>query len=287
MTASLTHRPLVSVIVPTCNRPGLLGRALNSIRQQDYPSLEVVVCNDGEADISPVLAGFASSLDIVLSVSSPGQGVAANRNAGLIQAHGDLIAYLDDDDLFSPDHISSLATHLEETQAAFVYSDAYRSFWHDRDTDREAVYRDVPFSQDPDPGLLLVRNYIPTLTVLHRRECFETAGVFDETLKTHEDWDLWIRMSRSFSFSHLYHITCEYTVPFDGSSITGEQRKDFLDSLDTIYHRYQEYSQGDPAIGTAQSAMRRKMVREIAYPWLSTAKNLVRRWNRYKRVPRY
>jgi glycosyltransferase involved in cell wall biosynthesis len=95
---------LISVIIPTYNCAKYLGEAINSALQQDYPHVEIIVVDDGSMDdTASVLASFGEKLN---SLRQDNQGIGGARNAGLALARGELIAYLDADDLYVPGKLS-------------------------------------------------------------------------------------------------------------------------------------------------------------------------------------
>lgn len=118
--AKITVGPLVSVIVPTYRRPELLARAVASVLAQDYQPLEVVVVHDGpflsDPRVTPPVRFHALS-------RNHGAGGAAPRNFGLSAAAGELIAYLDDDNEWAPDHLSSIVTKMSAEKVRWGFSD--------------------------------------------------------------------------------------------------------------------------------------------------------------------
>jgi len=188
-------QPRISIIVPTYNRPGLLERALNSIAQQKYKNYETIVVNDGGEDVAQIVDGFHRTRYINKPIN---QGLAAARNSGLRVANGDWIAYLDDDDLYYEWHLSTLAAYTGK--ARVIYTDA-DVMWPTREKRRL-------MSIDFDSGYIMSRNITPVCCVLHDRWLIPEVGMFDETLPNHEDWDLWIRMSKVCDFLHVAETTC-------------------------------------------------------------------------------
>lgn len=190
----MTPKPLVSIIVPTFNRRDLLLRALKSISVQMYAYHETIVVNDGGEDVSKMVSGFHKARYINLGRN---YGLPAARNAGIREAKGEWIAYLDDDDWYYPHHLRRLVAMAE--QARFIYSNAdyVNRFGHVK------LYMDVDPTAD-----ILEHNITPVCCVIHDRKLIDQAGWFDETLQNHEDWDLWIRMSKITKMYHLKETTC-------------------------------------------------------------------------------
>ena len=194
----------ISVIVRTKDRPELLREAIESIRATGYPA-EIVVVNDG--GVRPALEG------ITLVDHEQSHGRARAANAGVSAASNPYVTFLDDDDLFYPEHLATLAGNAGSYEA--VYSDAVSAFF--KPGAREAHSRLRIFSQDFDPDLLLVDNYIPLPTILVSRDRFLDLGGFDPEFDLFEDWDFMIRLSQHGTFRHLPRVTCEIRH-FEGSS---------------------------------------------------------------------
>ncbi len=228
--------PLVSVIVPTHNRPDMLKEALESILAQTFQDFEIIVVNDGGPDILEMLKRLAPKIAYLRHEKS--QHLSAARNTGLAAARGTYIAYLDDDDVFYAQHLECLVGAIKSSGEKVVYSDANvvrqsKSGGRYVVVDRQpASARDWSFAQ------MLVSNFIPNLCILHEKACLDATGLFDPSLLTHEDWDLWIRLSLHFDFVHLKEITCEYRRRNDFTNTTSSNRADFLRTAELIYKRY-------------------------------------------------
>lgn len=258
------YRLSVSIIVPTHNRPLILIEAINSILNQTFKDLEIIVVNDGGGDVESIIAPFIDKAEIVYIKHNYPKGPSASRNSGIRAARGKYIAYLDDDDIYYPDHIETLVNFLENSECRAAYTDAYRVHI-EKEGDRYAVKkRDLPYSFDFDPDLILIQNLFPTLTVMHERSCLDEVGFFDEALKTHEDWELWVRMSRRFGFAHIKKVTGEFRRMRDGVSTTFEKREDFLRTAMVIQERYMSYLKVKPWLLKASQEMIDVMRSEIA-----------------------
>ncbi|OQZ02636.1 MAG: hypothetical protein B6D35_00945 [Candidatus Brocadia sp. UTAMX2] len=253
-TVPLKTKPLVSVVVPTYNRPDTLKTTLESIASQTYKHIEAVVVNDAGEDVSTVVDLFRDRLRIQYLVHPENKGLAAARNTAIRHASGEYIAYLDDDDMFYQDHIETLVTYLETSGDKVAYTDAYR-VCQEKEGGRYAIkQKDVPYSFDFDADLILAQNLFPVLCVMHRKSCLDEVGLFDESLTTHEDWDLWIRISRNYHFTHIKKITGEFTWRTDSASMSGARQADFLRTMGIIYEKYKSYLRDKQRILDLQTA---------------------------------
>jgi LmbE family N-acetylglucosaminyl deacetylase/GT2 family glycosyltransferase len=208
---AITHEVApVSVVIRTKDRPSLLREAIDSVRKTGYPA-EIVVVNDGGArpDVEGVL--------LVEHETSRGRAEAAN--AGVRAAAHPLLAFLDDDDLFYPEHLQTLTTAAGTAHAAW-YSDAVSAFLRPGAGGAYEVHSRMRlFAQDYDRELLLIDNYIPLPALLFRRETFLDLGGFDPRFDLFEDWDLLIRLSRRGDFLRVPRVTCEIRHFEGGSSV--------------------------------------------------------------------
>lgn len=222
--------PLVSLIVRTKDRPRLLTEALMSIQAQTYGNIEVVVVNDGGMDVSEVVKQFRSFPKLQYHAHATTLGRSAAANAGLRNASGQYIGFLDDDDLLYPDHVSTLVKFLiENNHYQVAYTDSVCGFYElDTASGRYLPCRkQVIFHQDFDRELLLFDNHIPNACVLFARRVIDTDRFeFDEEMNAYEDWDFWIRVSRRYDFHRVPCVTMEYRV-FDAVDLEADHRRKY------------------------------------------------------------
>jgi len=192
----------VSVIVRTKGRPALLREAIDSIRANGYAA-EIVVVNDGGE--RPAIEG------VTLVDHEQSRGRAEAANAGVRAAKSAFIAFLDDDDLYYPEHLTTIASAPSP-----AYSDAVSAFVRVGET----ASRMRIFSRDFDRELLLVDNYVPLPTILIPRDDVLDLGGFDPAFDLFEDWELLIRLAQRRAFTHVARITCEIRHFEGGTSIT-------------------------------------------------------------------
>lgn len=244
--------PLASVIIPTYNRPESLKEAIESVLRQEYTYFEIIVINDGGVDVQGVINGLNAGNKIKYISHEKNKGLAAARNTGIRIANGKYIAYLDDDDIFYPSHVEILVSFLESNEFKVAFTEACRAYQTKENDKYIITKRDIPYTGDFDEDKILINNIIPVLCVMHEKSCLEEVGFFDENLTAHEDWDLWIRMSRKFKFAHIKELTCEYRWRDDRTTMTGEKRKEFLKTMGIVYEKYNPYTKDRPHIHLEQ-----------------------------------
>lgn len=211
--------PLVSVIVRTRDRPALLAEALASLRAQTLRDFEtLVVADGGSAPPAALLEPAPGDGGLTLLHRAPPHGRARALNAGLDAARGRFVAYLDDDDLFLPDHLATLARFLSG-------SDSYRVAYTDVEQVEQRLGPDgryhpgrrlVVYGQPFDGDRLLSSNYISLIGLMHAA----TDLRYDESFDILEDWDFMIRLAERGRFHRLAGITAVYRVRDDQSNAT-------------------------------------------------------------------
>ncbi len=250
--------PLVSVIIPTHNRPDMLKTAVESVLSQTWPKIEIIVANDGGEDVADMLNALNTRGNIIYIRHEENRGISAARNTALRAAKGIYIAYLDDDDVYYPDHLETLVSVLEQGKYKVAYTDSHERIqtWI---TDRYVTVEEKnAVTGDFDRGRLLAANYISTLNIVHCRDILTQSGLFDENLPSHEDWDLWIRFSIHYDFCHIPKITAAYTRREDRTSKTLADRQEFLATLCRVHERYRHLV-NDPQIFASQRQVERKI----------------------------
>jgi len=184
--------PEISVIIPAYNQSRYLGEAIRSTLAQSFGDFEVVVVDDGSTDDTKAVA-LAFDDRRLRYVYQANRGLSAARNTGIRHARGAFLTFLDSDDLFMPDKLALLSSALRENPAlGLVAGQAVL-------IDHLGRFVGETFDKGPpsDGSELLLGNPLHVGSVLLRREWQERVGLFDETLRSYEDWDLWLRLARS------------------------------------------------------------------------------------------
>ena len=183
--------PFVSVIIPTYNQAGYVGEAIRSVQQQTYTNFEIIVIDDGSSDNCwDVVAGFGDS---VRYIRQENQGLAGARNTGIRAARGELIGLLDSDDQWLPGYLQAMLSLVERfPEASVFYSSAQAMDAEGRELPQ--FYGGPAVPPDKLYQVLLRANFLIPSTILMRREVIIEAGLFDQKLRSCEDWDLWLRI---------------------------------------------------------------------------------------------
>jgi glycosyltransferase involved in cell wall biosynthesis len=196
----------VTVILPTWNRAALIGTAIESVLGQSFRDLELIVVDDGSADDTERLVRcYQDSDERVRYLRQEHRGISAAVNAGLRAASGQLIARIDSDDRWLPDLLETEVSVLEaRPEIGLVYS---RGQWMDQDLKPLPIWvGQTPHFPNDTLGSMLWGDATCNITVVARRECFDRAGFFDESLATSEDWDLWLRTAFHYDFAFVDRV---------------------------------------------------------------------------------
>jgi hypothetical protein len=193
--------PLVSVITPTYNRRTLLPRALDSIAKQKYPSVEMLVVNDAGESVADIAERFGAKM--IECEKNGGHGAALN--AGIAQASGEYIAFLDDDDVFFPDHLSSLVEALERARGSAAHTDALMGLRGEPD-------ELVGFAPGAVSGVdleetLVVCPFLGMISAMIRRDVFDEVGLYDTALSPNDDYEMILRIALRHDWIHVDRVT--------------------------------------------------------------------------------
>ncbi len=188
--AASSNNPKVSVIIPTYNRAWILKEAIDSVLAQDFKDFELIVVDDGSSDDTEQILD-AYKRDLVV-IRQPNRGVSGARNRGIAAAGGQLIAFLDSDDLWLPGKLSTQVAFFDSNPSAVI--NQTQEIWIRNGVRVNPKIRHHKFS-----GMIFERSLALCLVspsaVMMRRSLFDEVGLFDEDLPACEDYDLWLRIS--------------------------------------------------------------------------------------------
>jgi GT2 family glycosyltransferase/2-polyprenyl-3-methyl-5-hydroxy-6-metoxy-1,4-benzoquinol methylase len=227
-----TNGPLVSVLMSTFNRRRFLSTAIESVRSQRYRNWELVLVNDGGESVEDIAGRFEDPRIRLINLRERrGKGFAINR--AFKSSQGCFIAYLDDDDIWYPDHLQSLILPLRTIPGIEMsYSDAYDvTLEEDREGKYREVKRELRYHHQKTIYDLVTENFIQGISVLHSRHLFEKAGGMDEELEVLIDWDLWRRFAALTYPYHVSRVTAEHFFR-NASATTGKGQITSLATVD-------------------------------------------------------
>ncbi len=181
--------PTVSVIIPAYNRCQMLKQAVDSVLAQEITDFELIVTDDGSTDhTQEMLRDYQNR---ILVIRQENRGVSAARNRGIVSSSGDLIAFLDSDDLWMPEKLSEQVAFFDSNPDALICQT--EEIWIRNGVRVNPKKRHKKLSgMIFEPSLLLC--LVSPSAVMIRRSLFDEVGLFDETLRACEDYDLWLRI---------------------------------------------------------------------------------------------
>lgn len=186
--------PLVSVIIPAFNAAWCIDRAIDSVMEQDYRPLELVVVDDGSTDETPGLLDARQDHRIRV-VHQRNRGLSGARNTGIRQARGEYLAFLDADDWWLPGKLEAQVELLQRQPETGFCSVATRVV--DGEGNEVNLWRCPEWQGDFLQALFLQPAAVAGSGsgVMVRRSLFDNTGLFDESLKSLEDIDMWMRLA--------------------------------------------------------------------------------------------
>jgi glycosyltransferase involved in cell wall biosynthesis len=202
-------QPLVSVVIATYNMGQYLPQAVDSILQQTWKNLEVIVVDDGSTDNTPAVILNYSTDSRVNYIRNENQGQPKAKNCGIKNTKGDFIAFCDADDFWEANKLEVQMPLFASQKVGVVYSEVSFIDEHNRryiKEDHEVRHSGIITSQ------MLIENFVPFGTSIIRRQCIEKNGIFDEEFRMGIDWDLWLRYSLSWEFMYAPEKTYVYRV---------------------------------------------------------------------------
>lgn len=198
------NMPVISIVMPTFNRSGLIKEAVESVFNQDYSDYEVIIVDDGSTDNTyNSIERYNANIRYIFQNNS---GVSKARNTGIRAAKGNYIAFLDSDDLWDPRKLSTQLQFFENNPDSYIYYT--REIWMRNNSRVNPPQVYFPGDRNILPKLLK-RCFIGASSVMVRKDLFDHIGYFDESLPVCEDLDLWLRIILKFP---IFFINKQLTI---------------------------------------------------------------------------
>lgn len=235
--------PAVSVIIPAYNIAPYIAASLESVFSQTFTDFEVLVVNDGSPDTEAFEHELQPYLDRIIYLKQENGGASVARNAGLKAARGEFVAFLDGDDLWLPNYLEEQLQFVASRQCDLACADAM--FFGDT-ADKAPTYMIAWMDDAPEAGdfdfleLVDAKRSVITSGVVARRQPIIDIGLFDESLRRAQDFDLWLRLAcaghrLSFQRKALLKYRCRPNS-LSGGVINSHRRE--LKIFDKIEHSY-------------------------------------------------
>lgn len=181
---------LISVIIPTFNRADLIKRAIESVINQTYGNIEVIIVDDGSTDNTEQIVKSVKD-DRVKYIKQENSGACVARNTGIEHANGSIISFLDSDDEWELSKLEKQYDFMKENSSKAVAC----NYWFEKNGEKRVYisnHSEKVFSIDE----LLDYNYVTTGSLLIEKKLLLGSGSFDPKMPRYQDWDLVIRVSR-------------------------------------------------------------------------------------------
>lgn len=245
--------PFFSVIIPLYNKAPFIQKTLDSVLSQVFLDYEIIIVNDGSTDTSLELIKLYTDSKINI-INQENQGVSAARNNGILAANGKFIAFLDADDYWTPTHLKELKKTIELWPNEVVFCTNYDFVF-----DNNKIKR-PNFSIHLEPDYTIITDYfkssmnnsiVMTPSACIKKSILMADFLFDVTIKSGQDTDLWIRLGQKFNFVFINKITLKInrSVPnslsksklIDDRLYAIEKHRD-IQSKNNSLHKYLDYN---------------------------------------------
>lgn len=227
--------PLVTAIIPSYNCERFVTQAIDSALRQTYSPLEVILVDDGSTDDTYKL--LTPYLGSIKYIKQKNQGLSSARNAGIQRARGEYIAFLDADDIWNENKIQKQISFIIENKIIDVVG-CYGEFIdadgaHITNFARPVYSSKIRFKNE----LISKNNFSGGSEVVLRSECFKKLGLFDVTLSSAEDWDMWLRLSKLYNFGIISEKLVKLRIRSDSMS-SAKNAKTMLNNELRVLEKY-------------------------------------------------
>lgn len=235
--------PKVSIVITCYNYAHFLDNCINSVLNQTFKSHEIILVDDGSTDntneiVQPYIDNYG-----VKYIRQINQGQANAKNRGIFCSSGDLIAFLDADDIWESNKLEKQVPLFSNPEVGVVYSRC-------KHIDSEGRQLPIKISDkylEPCRGevskFLIYDNFIPFSSAIVKRGCLEHLGRFDEDLSMGIDWDLWLRLSTEYHFDFCDEHLLQYRV---GHS--GQMSKNLFKRLQCAERIFEKFTKNHPTV---------------------------------------
>lgn len=258
---SETPKTKISVIISTYNRPDLLKTAIKSVLDQTFQDFElIVVNNNGTEETKNVIDSFNSGK--IRYIFEPKQGRYYANNAAIKVSRGEYIVYLDDDDIFFPNHLETLFSRIYSSQADIIYG---RNRWViGKWVNNEWVeLKDLTDNSKYEQNRIYTSCIIANQNVMHHRRIIEKIGLYQEQPERGSDWEFHVRCARNYPhIERINQVTSEVRVP-DVIPSSNPERSQFYSILWPLFFR-SGFGEATLGIAAWQNKDKKKSIQHLS-----------------------
>jgi len=291
-------KKLISIIIPTYNRGGLIINTINSVLNQTYLNWELIIVDDGSTDNTKEIIASVNDSRIKY-IYRENKGPSAARNTGIKNANGEYIAFLDSDDEWLPEKIERQIKFLDKNPNIGIIGGWSTSvFENNKKLSQSCI--EIKNNKTYIKALLLFPFYkineLPwTSSIIVKKECFDKVGYFDEKMISKEDWDMWLRIAIFYDFYCLDKILILRKIHNQSLMYTTDTEKIkngavmFLDkvysneNLPDEFLKFKNISYSNTLFNIANFILielnNKKIAKECLWESLKYSKNNVKRFN--------
>ena len=264
---------MFSVVIPLYNKELTLRRSIESVLDQKYTDFELIIVNDGSTDHSLAIARSFNDSRVHL-ISQPNMGVSAARNKGIHAAKYSYIAFLDADDFWEPDYLLSMVELIRTCPDACLYGCAY-----DKIDKKNVAIHDF---QLPDDFLGYIPNYFDlakkhpffcSSAVILNKEFPNNNFLFDESLHTGEDIDLWITIALNHPVAFRNKVLAHYNLGAENRAMRIKRR--YSTSILSHLAKYDQMEKENEAFKLYLNLLRIQFIPELFLHYNATKKEII------------
>ena len=209
----MSTEPKVSIIIPVYKGERYIADAIQSVLEQSYQHYEMIIVNDGSPDNSRNKIEPYLHLPKLKYLEQENKGVSAARNLAIRHASGELVAFLDHDDLWLPDKLQTQVTYWRQHPEVGLVHSNYRNIATDGSPLPDMRSPRWPTDVEGDCFKeLFIRNRIAMVTTIVSMKALEQVGAFNESIRGAEDYELWLRIAHAFPVGYVPEVLALYRV---------------------------------------------------------------------------
>lgn len=201
--------PFFSIVIPTYNRPDLLGRAIESVINQSFKNFEIIIVNDGSSvglnEYANIKKHYSEHKNVVF-IDKKNEGPSIARNTGIQNSKGEFICFLDDDDYYLENHLAEL---YELIQTHHSVEGIYRTFSYFKENEEHLIPQKFTKQKDEHPVMYVLQYLILMMNVCINKTVLKQY-LFNPTLKVGEDYEMWVRILTRYPIFEKEVLTTVY-----------------------------------------------------------------------------